>query len=214
MRIVKNIVANVVFLLSFMSMIAVASAQSVRVPQVYYIKLLDTLVAKDQYWRGMMRKYDNQETDGTLSREVITKKLVETDSLNYFAVKNIIRKIGYPNYDKVGKGGSHNFWLLVQHQDAHPEFQDSVLTMMQGEVERGKVSLADYAFLVDRVRVNAGKLQFYGTQMEIDTVNNTYRPKPVEDMSGLDERRRSMGLPTLTEYIRMMNEMYHGTLKP
>lgn len=50
-----------------------------------------------------------------------------TDSLNYFDLKRIFDKYGYPGFNLVREDGSYNYWLLVQHQDKHPHFQIKVL---------------------------------------------------------------------------------------
>lgn len=136
-----------------------------------------------------------------------------TDSLNYFLLKDIFAKYGFPNHDLVGQEGSSNFWLLVQHQDRHPAFQDSVLTKMKIEVDAHKASGRNYAYLVDRVKVNTGQQQIYGTQLELNEEHTSYIPKNVIDPDKLNERRLSVGLESIESYIEFMNQVYAGSLK-
>lgn len=145
--------------------------------------------------------------------KTILQNIRKTDSLSYFYLKRIVNEIGYPNYDEVGIESSHNFWLLTQHQDSHFQFQDSVLILMKVDVNKGKASAENYAYLLDRVKVNTGQLQVYGTQMELNSTHSSYQPKAVEDKKNLNTRRKSMGLTTIEEYIQLMNEVYHGNLK-
>ena len=92
--------------------------------------LLDSLVIEDPKWRNLSTKYANHELtkdEDTISYNDYNKKFTISDSLNYFQVNAIFIQYGFPNYDIVGKEGSNNFWILIQHQDNHPDFQDCVL---------------------------------------------------------------------------------------
>jgi hypothetical protein len=72
--------------------------------------------------------------------------------------------------------------------------------------------LSDYAYLVDRVKVNTGQLQVYGTQMRLNKDSTSFEPKPVIDPDKLNERRKSVDLSMIESYIEIMNERYHGSL--
>src|SRR5258706_14949554 len=50
-------------------------------------------------------------------------------------LKNILKKYGYPNFDKVGIESSNNYWLCVQHCDQDLKFQEQVLKLMRKEVK-------------------------------------------------------------------------------
>ena len=178
------------------------------------LHLLDSLVAEDQKWRDYMTKYWNGELKGdTISINKIGNNCKLTDSLNYFHLKEIFSRYGFPNYDLVGKDGSFNFWLLVQHQDMRPDFQDSVLVRMKVEVDSGKASASNYAYLVDRVKINKHQPQVYGTQMGLNNDSTSFEPKDVIEPEKLNERRKSVGLDSIESYIQMMNERNAGSLK-
>lgn len=178
------------------------------------LHLLDSMRTEDQKWRNYMTRFTNGELQNdTISKETISRNISLTDSLNYFLLKDIFDKYGFPNYDIVGQEGSNNFWLLVQHQDRNPTFQDSVLVKMKIQVDANKASSGNYAYLVDRVKVNTGQKQVYGTQMELNSEQTSYVPKSVIDPDKLNERRASVGLGTIESYIEMMNTRYFGSLK-
>ena len=84
---------------------------------------------------------------------------------NQNRIEQIFSKYGYTGYDLVGKEGSMNFWLIVQHSDHNPDFQKRVLDKMKIEVEKGNAKPSNYALLVDRVNKNQGDKQIYGTQV-------------------------------------------------
>ncbi len=176
--------------------------------------LLDSLATEDQKWRNYMTKFSNGELqDDTISMKTINRNIVLTDSLNYFLLMDIFSKFGFPNNDLVGQEGSQYFWLLVQHQDAHPGFQDSVLTKMKIEVDANKASGRNFAYLLDRVKVNTGQPQVYGTQMELNEEQTSYIPKNVIDPDKLNVRRLNIGLDSIENYISFMNQRHSGSLK-
>ena len=177
------------------------------------IEEIKTIKNEDQKWRNLLTDFENGLTD-TLGKERLFKLIRKTDSLNYLEIRRIFREHGFLGYDKIGKEGSHQFWLIVQHQDKYPEFQQRVLEQMKKEVDKGNANSIDYAYLVDRVKVNTGQLQIYGTQMQINSDSTSFEPKPVKEFIQLDERRNQVKLPPIRYYIQTMNERYFGSLKP
>jgi hypothetical protein len=166
---------------------------------------------EDQKWRNLSTEVRNKQID-TLSSDIISKNIGITDSLNHIKLRDMVLMYGFLGFDKVGKVGSHNFWLLMQHQDSHPDFQEKVLALMEKELEKNNASANNYAYLLDRVRVNTGRLQVYGTQMQLNIDSTSYEPKPVEHPNRLDERRLKVGLPPIAKYIEIMNSRYFGDL--
>lgn len=129
---------------------------------------------------------------------------VGVDEENTLWLKNVIKKIGWPTISKVGKKGMSDAWLLVQHADKDPEFQAYCLELMRSESAK-EVRQDLIAYLEDRVRVNTGRKQFYGTQFTINA-NGEYVPQPIESVKDLEERRAGIGLEPFTEYKTRMEE--------
>jgi hypothetical protein len=175
-------------------------------------RIIDSIVSVDQKWRSMFTKIQNGEID-SISLDRVIMKMKATDSLNLFFLRQIFKQYGFPGYNLIGKESSHNFWLLMQHADNFPSFQDSVLSKMKVELEKANASQSDYAYLVDRVKVNEGQLQIYGTQMMLNSDSTSFLPKPVLSPEKLNERRAEMGLPSIERYIKIMNDHFHGALK-
>lgn len=121
-------------------------------------------------------------------------------------MKRIVDSVGWPTYTRVGREAGHMAWLIVQHQDADPEFQKHCLRLMEPLVAKGEVSGTDFAYLTDRVAINTGGMQMYGTQMSL--VNGKAVPTRLRDPRRVDERRRQVGLGPLDEYIRLIEQMY------
>jgi hypothetical protein len=120
----------------------------------------------------------------------------------------IFKIYGYPGYDLVGKDGSRDFWLMVQHSDHDPEFQKKLLEKMKMEVDKENAGPSEYGLLVDRVNLNTGKAQIYGTQVTYNTEICQAYPKNLADSSNVNERRKSIGLPPIEEYLNQMTQMH------
>lgn len=115
--------------------------------------------------------------------------MIQVDSSNYHELKKILEQFGFPGYDLVEKNGSGSFWLLIQHQDEHPDFQISVLELMEKEIKNQNASKANFAYLTDRVKVNTQQQQVYGTQMELNEDETSYQPKKCIGPQNLNQRR-------------------------
>ncbi len=117
----------------------------------------------------------------------------------------IIAGIGWLTVSKVGESASRAAALLVRHFDHNVTLQKMCLDLMKS-CPRGEVDLNDVAHLEDRIRVNLGRPQIYGTQFhEIDGKDV---PRPIWNPEQVDKRRKAMGLPTLRKGIIAMREKY------
>jgi len=141
-------------------------------------------------------------------KQAAAEQLRELNARHLQRLKAIIGEHGWPGTDLVGEDGAHAAWLLVQHMDADPAFQERCLELLKVAVKGGRASGKDLAYLTDRVRVAQGQPQTYGTQFRQDGEFTVLAP--VEDPEGLDRRRAELGLPTMDEYYRMMRETYPG----
>ncbi len=120
----------------------------------------------------------------------------------------IFDQYGFPGYDLVGKSGSKAFWLMTQHFDEYVDFQQKILKAMKREVKRGNANGKNYAYLTDRVLVNTGKKQKYGTQVLYDNSVGKPYPKPLQNPKKVDKYRRAVGMEPLHKYLNSMAELH------
>jgi hypothetical protein len=154
-------------------------------------------------------QYSKASTRGdTAGCKAALLRMSTIDSLNYPKLEQILKQCGYPDATEGGGSAPFLFWLLVQHQDKHPQFQDSVLKEMKPLVDSGKVSGVLYAYLLDRVNLNTGKLQVYGTQTCLSVDSTKYVMSPCEDPEHVNERRKSIGLGPIEPYLESLNKEY------
>jgi hypothetical protein len=122
-------------------------------------------------------------------------------------LEKIFYEFGYPGYDRIGKEGSNNFWLMVQHSDKDIDFQSRVLEKLKIEVENKNADGSNYGLLTDRVKINKGEKQIYGTQVTYTAEGQAY-PKPLLDSVNVNKRREEVGLEPLEQYLNMMTLMH------
>lgn len=118
------------------------------------------------------------------------------DYVNGQRIHDLIDQYGFPSQESIGEEGMEAFWLLVQHQDFDVDLQEECL-------EKCDFSPKNEAYLRDRVRINSGKKQLYGTQFMRDESGELV-PQPIEDRGNLDERRKEAGLEPFEEYKEKM----------
>jgi hypothetical protein len=135
------------------------------------------------------------------------------DRLNTERMKEILDTYGWPGWALVGEDGSTAAWVLVQHADLDPEFQELGLRYLIGAVAADDASPGDLAYLIDRVRVAKGLPQVYGTQIGPGPDGDVAPRTPIENPGNVDQRRADAGLSTLEEYYDEIRALF-GTPAP
>lgn len=126
------------------------------------------------------------------------QRMKMVDSLNTQRVIEIIETYGWPGADMVGAGGNQAVWLVIQHSE--PDVMEKYLPLMRDAVRRGKAELSELALLEDRVLINQGKHQIYGSQIGV-LDNGMLYLRPVDNPDELDKRRACMGLDPIADYL-------------
>lgn len=117
----------------------------------------------------------------------------------------VIDRQGWPLISQVGEDGAQAAFLIVQHAVDDLAFQKRCLSLVQAAPE-GEVGLPDVALLTDRVRLAEGQKQLYGSQVERQ--NGDWVLRPTLDPDNLDTRRAKMGLPPMSVYLKLLDEVY------
>jgi hypothetical protein len=125
----------------------------------------------------------------------------------------LVRDYGWPSRSFVGEDGSHAAWLVLQHAIGEPEAQRGCLPLLRGAAEVGEATLAQVAYLEDRIAFFERRPQRYGTQFDWDE-RGMMNPWPIEDPEGVDARRAEVGLPSLAERIAQVRRETAGAVPP
>lgn len=132
----------------------------------------------------------------------------KVDQRNTARLKDLILEHGWPTEAEVGEEAANGAWLLVQHADKDPEFQKQALELLKKAVAKGQASKRNLAFLIDRVQVNSGLPQTFGTQFH-GGPDGKLVPHPIADKRKLDKLRKSHDLEPFAQYEKFMQAKIH-----
>lgn len=157
---------------------------------------------------------DQAEREGftpeKMQDSVFLMTMLRGDSLRTRRLRQIVDRYGWPTRAAVGPEAANAAFLILQHSPVH-EFQRSMVPLLEGLAQEGAMPPSQVAMLVDRVLVQEGKQQRYGTQFSVE--DGELVMHPVEAEEGLDDRRRQMRLPPIEEYRRLLEEHYQAPVR-
>jgi len=171
--------------------------------------------------------FSNNEINELLSKELILRieleqklleiktKYPEIDSIeiqlnnikieNQIALNSEIEKNGFPTIKTVGEKAVYAAFTIVQHSDHNVIFQEKCLELMLEEYKNGEIPAVCIAYLQDRILINKGEKQIFGTQT-VEKKNKIIRKLTID--SELIEKRRTVMMLNkpnlyLTDFVNM-----------
>lgn len=138
--------------------------------------------------------------------ESTEEKIRQVDIENSQELNEVLDQIGgWPRISEYDEQTSRNAWLIAQHADHDLNFQKRCLGLMQ-ILSNQEINPKNIAYLADRILVAEGKPQIYGTQW--DDQGDTLVLQLVDNFNDINERRLEVGLGTIEEYAKEMEEAY------
>lgn len=126
--------------------------------------------------------------------------LREVDAKNILMISSIIDQCGMPTSKDVDPDLIEAVFLVLQHSKL--KYQKQYFPLLEKSAENGDIRKSSLAKLTDRILVNEGQAQVYGTQLEIDPTTNKTKLHPINDPETVNKRRREVGLEPLEDYLR------------
>lgn len=154
---------------------------------------LEQIHDADQKGRHLISQYINGP-----QRDSVLKVMIKQDAANRQRVFAILDSAGWLSIEEVGAKAHQALFLVVQHSDADPPAQAHYLEMLREAVAAGRARTTELAYLEDRVAVNNGRPQIYGTQVGYKNGRNFF--EEIQDEANVNERRKQMGLEPLEIY--------------
>lgn len=168
-----------------------------------YRRALAHLATTDQADRqaifGVFRQHGFRSWQG----DTANRWLLRQDSLRLAAFQALERRYGWPRAKTVGSTSVQQAYLLVQH--APERVQASYQDTLRAAHARAELPSPDYATYLDRLEVNQGHPQRYGTQRGrrvLATGQEEEYLLPVADLPHLDQRRATMQLDPISPHLR------------
>jgi len=149
-------------------------------------EVLEEVLVKDQQNRN--------------SGQVIDLKV---DKENLEKVLGIIDNCGFPTIASVGQAGMTSTFLVIQHSTR--KIREKYLPQIKSCAANGDLSLQEVALMEDRLLMESGEKQKYGTQVTSDNTDEGWKLYPIEDIKNVNQRRETMGLGPLEDYVKQWN---------
>ncbi len=164
-------------------------------------ELLEQMTEIDQYFAGIPQgKHEGNWERWYQLRDSVNR-------LHKKVLDSVLNRYGYPGYDLIGEAGESNFWVMVQHCDFDPDFQEAVLAQLKSQIAIKNANPSHFGLLTDRVRKNRGKPQLYGTQVDYNDKGQAYI-KSLENRTEVNTRRKELGMELLEEYLNDMTSAH------
>jgi hypothetical protein len=164
------------------------------------VAVLDTVYIEDQKYRiGIVELIKDSGMSSQAVRERL-RLMHYADSVNLLKIEKILDDYGWLGFDKVGRMGALTIFLVIQHSPL--AVQQKYLPMMREAVKKKQAIAGNLALLEDRVALQEGRKQIYGSQVGTDTVTRKNYLLPLEDPDNVDARRAEVGLGPLAEYLK------------
>lgn len=160
--------------------------------------------------QGIRRTFIKAQKDYGFQSKIVDslgRIMMQKDTVNLIKVTKILDKHGWVGADKVGGQANQTLFLVIQHSDLPT--QQKYLPMMREAVKNKNASSSALALLEDRVALGEGKKQIYGSQIGFDKETNTNYVLPLEDPDTVDQRRASVGLGLLLDYVKNWNIVWN-----
>lgn len=151
-----------------------------------------SMQARDQICRTAVTIKTNLGVNVT---EKELRQLEFVDRVNTYRMQEIVLQHGWPGRSLVGEEGTAASLLLVLHADRNMGFQKDCLKLLSIAVLCSEAPAKDLAFLTDRILVNEGKPQRYGTQFSIFAEHFTLAE--IENLDTVNAHRQALGLCAL-----------------
>lgn len=128
-------------------------------------------------------------------------------------IRAIIDAHGWPGNSLVGEDGCRAAGFLVQHALLDHELQRRCIGLLHEAVDRGEAPPFMLALLTDRVLMDEGAPQVYGTQY-VGAQEGGIAPWPITEPERVDERRAAVGLPSMAENTARLTAQHREETRP
>lgn len=167
-------------------------------------KELNKIQYEDQGIRLLLLNVQKSKGSSNPTTLLIREEMKQVDSINAIRVQQLIDEFGWLGESEIGSEANQTLFLTIQHVD-DLIVQEKYLPLLEQAVKEGNAEAWQFAFLTDRILMNQGKFQVYGTQMIIGEKPEDSYIVPLQNPEKVDELRHEVGLEPLNDYLREEN---------
>ncbi len=168
-----------------------------------FARALFRMIIKDQgfMYAGNIERAKYIQNGGYFSTPAIFPVLAmeeENKKENIINLTQLLDQYGWPTTSEVTEYAAAGAALIINH--ASFELRVRYFPMLEEAFNKGEAQPLRYAKMKDRLLVEEGKEQLYGTQIKLENLMRV--PYPIADPTHVDQRRAKIGLGQLSPYLR------------
>ena len=110
----------------------------------------------------------------------------------------LLDKYGWPTASEVSEYAAAGAALVINHTSY--TIRSKYFPMLEEAFKKGEAQPLRYAKMRDRLLIEEGKKQLYGTQIKFESL--VREPHPINDPEYVDKRRAEIGLGPLSPYLK------------
>lgn len=164
-------------------------------------KLREELIKMADKQRELLLKVVDKDQKKLSDQEKLYK--IYDDNIAKFC--QLIKTYGWPTSAVVDQDGVMATFHILNNAGTY-EFQRDLLPVIVAAIKKDSLQKSEFAGLYDRLRVNAGMKQLFGTQAV--SMGGFLVLYPIEDEGRLAVRRAEYGLPSIDQYMRILENTY------
>ncbi len=169
-----------------------------------FAKALFRMIIKDQgfMYVGNLERNKYIRNGGYFSTPAIFPILAMEENNVAKNIKNLIHLLdiyGWPTTSTVTEIAAAGAALIINHSSY--EIRSTYFPMLKEAFENGEAQPLRFAKMQDRLLVEEGKKQLYGTQINFTNLKKV--PYPIEEEALVDKRRQEIGLGPLSQYLKI-----------
>jgi hypothetical protein len=159
-------------------------------------KRITDLWRADQSARATLVSLPSDNKNGVVfwANRLASARTIRVDNEATEYLEKLLQQYDWIDQQRFGNSVSAHAWILIQHADDRVDLQAEVLERMHPYFVNGGIRPANYAYLWDRVAVNRGHLQRYGTQPIWKCEQGQLQLQPIEDMDQANLLRKKIGM--------------------
>lgn len=168
-----------------------------------FAKALFRMIIKDQgfMYAGNIERKKFMDNGGFFSSPTVFPMLaMEEKNIkeNEKELVLLLDKYGWPTTSSVGEHAAAGAALVINHTNY--ELRSKYFFLLEEAFKKGEAQPLRYAKMKDRLLVEEGKEQLYGTQWKYEESGKV--PYKIKDPEYVDKRRAAIGLEPLSIYLK------------
>ena len=162
---------------------------------------LKILFMKDQFFRKMYKDVEEQYGSTSHETEYFWEVVEKQDQILEKELIAILEQYGWLGITEVGRLGNTAQWAILQH--ASVATKQKYAPLLKASVLEKESQPQHYARLIDRMLINQGEAQRYGSQITYDAGGNKIFYE-IQEPGSINQRRAAIGLSSIQDFAKKM----------